>query len=416
MKSLAYILILLIIISCKKEVNSNGYELIGSESPFVGAIDTFKIQTNTSLFDTSQTNNPAYLLLGCNNDPVFGKSEASFCSQVRLVSTSPNFGELATLKIDSIVLSIKYDDLYGINKPLNFKVFRLNEDLVNKTYYSNSKVSDDGINLVLNTNNQITPRVKGSYYVNSLNDTIYDQLTIRLKNEFAEELINKSIENPSTFASIDNFNSWFKGLKVLAKNESQQANEGAIYYISSTPRITIFYKQGGLNKSYYFELNQNALRINLLSIENQFFESGKSVGVKNSNYYSQSNKLRSFLTIPTLSNISKNSVIHSGKLILPYDNSLSLIYNPGYQVSVSIPNSTTDDRLRIIGYGNIDTTNHVFIVDVREHIQSIVTGKRLNLGFYISPKDYSTSATRIKFLNEGNFVPKLYLKVSSFKQ
>jgi hypothetical protein len=95
---------------------------------------------------------------------------------------------------------------------------------------------------------------------------------------------------------------------------------------------------------------------------------------------------------------------------------LSVFYNPGYQVSVSIPNSDTDNRLRIIGYGNIDTTNRVFIVDVREHIQSIVTGKRLNLGFYISPKDYSTSSTRIKFLNEGTTVPKLYLKVSSFKK
>jgi hypothetical protein len=58
----------------------------------------------------------------------------------------------------------------------------------------------------------------------------------------------------------------------------------------------------------------------------------------------------------------------------------------------------------------------VFVVDLKEHIQSLVTGKRLNLGFYISPKDFSTSVTRIKFLNEGNFIPKLYLKVSSFKQ
>jgi hypothetical protein len=126
--------------------------------------------------------------------------------------------------------------------------------------------------------------------------------------------------------------------------------------------------------------------------------------------------LRSFITIPSLSNISKNSVIHSGKLVLPYDKTLSVFYNPGYQVSVSIPNSITDNRLRIIGYGNIDTTNHVFVVDLKEHIQSLVTGKRLNLGFYISPKDFSTSVTRIKFLNEGNFIPKLYLKVSSFKQ
>lgn len=226
MKTFLYIFFLCIVFSCKKEINNNGHELIDSESPFVGAIDTFKISTNTIAFDTSQTNNPAYLLLGCNNDPVFGKTEASFCSQLRLVTTSPNFGDLSLLKVDSVVLSIKYDDLYGVNKPLNFKVFKLNEDLINKTYYSNSKVTDDGNDLVFNTNNLITPRNKGSYFINSLKDTVYDQITIRLKDQLGEELIQKSNQSPSTFASIDNFNSWFKGIKVIAKNESQVENDG----------------------------------------------------------------------------------------------------------------------------------------------------------------------------------------------
>jgi hypothetical protein len=416
LKSLFYILFLFVIFSCKKEVNNTGYEVIGVESPFVGAVDTFKIHTNTLSFDTSQTNNPSYLLLGVNNDPIFGKTDASFCSQLRLVTTSPNFGDLSSLKVDSVVLSMKYDDLYGVNKPLNFKVLRLSEDLINKTYFSNTQISDDGNDLVFNSKNLVTPRSKGSYFVNSLKDTIYDQITIRLKDQLGEEIIQKSVDLPSTFASIDNFNAWFKGIKVIAKNEIKLDNDGAIYYISSPPRFTIYYSQGGVNKTFYFELNQNALRVNLLNFENKDYEAGKCIGLKNVNYFAQSNRLRSFITIPSLSNISKNSVIHSGKLVLPYDKTLSVFYNPGYQVSVSIPNSITDNRLRIIGYGNIDTTNHVFVVDLKEHIQSLVTGKRLNLGFYISPKDFSTSVTRIKFLNEGNFIPKLYLKVSSFKQ
>jgi hypothetical protein len=163
-------------------------------------------------------------------------------------------------------------------------------------------------------------------------------------------------------------------------------------------------------------LNQNANRVNLINYDNNQTESGKGLLIKDGNYFAQSNKLRSYLSIPSLSDISPNSVIHNGTLILPYDKSLSVIYNPGIQVSVSIPNSLTDKRLRIIGYGSIDTVNHVFIVDMREHLQSIITGKRLNLGFYISPREFSTTATRIKFLNEGTTVPKLYLKVSSFKQ
>ena len=416
MKKIIYIISLVLFISCKKEVNSVGYDLIDSDSPFVGAVDTFKINTKTISLDTAATNNPAYLLLGVNNDPVFGKTEASFCSQLRLVTTSPNFGDTSSIVVDSVVLSIKYIDYYGINKPLNFSVFRLNEDLKNQMYYTNSVISDEGVNLMLESNNTITPRDKGSSYVDNSNDTIYDQITLKLKKELGKELIKKSIESPTTYASIENFNTWFKGLKVIAKNESNNSNEGAIYYISTAPKLSIYYTQNGLRKKYYYELNQNANRVNLLKYNNNGFESGDGVGSKVGNYFSQSNKLRSFLTIPSLSEISRNSVIHSAKLVLPYDNTQDLIYNPGYQVSISIPNSISDNKLRVIGFGNIDTTNHVFIIDVREHIQSLITGKRLNLGFYISPREFSTTATRIKFLNEGTSVPKLYLKVSSFKQ
>ncbi len=417
MKKIVYICFLLVVISCKKEVNNNGIDILTPDEQFkVGAVDTFDIKTSTVAFDTAATNNPAYLLLGANNDPVFGKTVASFCSQMRLVTTSPNFGDLNTINVDSVVLSIKYSDTYGVNKPLRFSVFRLTEDLKSQTYYANSVISDDAINLLYDENKLITPRPIGAYFVTNSNDTIYDQITLKLKKEFGQELIQKSIESPITYASIENFNNWFKGLKVIAKNESVIENEGAIYYISSSPRLIIYYSQNGINKKYSFELNQNANRVNLINYDNNQTESGKGLLIKDGNYFAQSNKLRSYLSIPSLSDISPNSVIHSGTLILPYDNSLSVIYNPGIQVSVSIPNSLTDNRLRVIGYGSIDTVNHVFVVDMKEHLQSIITGKRLNLGFYISPREFSTTATRIKFLNEGTTVPKLYLKVSSFKQ
>lgn len=405
------------IISCKKEVNNNGIGILTPDEQFkVGAIDTFGIKTSTVSLDTAATNNPAYLLLGANNDPVFGKTVASFCSQMRLVTTSPNFGDLSSITIDSVVLSIRYSDSYGVNKPLKFSVYRLTEDLKDQTYYANSMIMDDAQNLMEDETKLVTPRSIGAYFVTKANDTIYDQITLRLKDEFGKTLIQKSIESPSTYASIENFNDWFKGLKVVAKNESVIENEGAIYYISSSPRLIIYYSQNAISKKYSFELNQKANRVNLINYDNAQFESGKGLLQNNGNFFAQSNKLRSYLSIPTLSDISRNSVIHSGKLILPYDKNLSVIYNPGIQVSVSIPNSISDNRLRVIGYGNIDTSNHVFVVDMREHLQSIVSGKRMNLGFYISPREFSTTATRIKFLNEGTSVPKLYLKVSSFKQ
>ena len=160
----------------------------------------------------------------------------------------------------------------------------------------------------------------------------------------------------------------------------------------------------------------NNTGVNLLASNYQAVKVSTAQGQRLAVDFAQANNLRSYLSLPSLDDINPNSVIHSAKIVLPYDHSDVVKFNPGYQISVSVPNSATDDRLRIVAYGSIDTTNHVFIVDLRDHIQSIVSGKRLNLGLYISPKDFSTTATRIRFLNEGDNAPKLYLKVSSFKQ
>ena len=414
MKYLIFILVFIVSISCKKEVNSSGYNLIGADPAMVGAVDTFTIRTSSRNLDTSATNSPAYLLLGSINDPVFGKTEASFCSQLRLITTSPDFGEISSLKIDSVVLSMRYLDNYGLNKPLKFDVFRISENLdINKVYYSNSKINCYSENLSINSNFK-TPLAPGKYFINQFKDTIYDQISIELDTMLGRELINKSKESPSTYASIENFNSWFKGLKIVAKNETQAYLDGAIYYISSAPRLTIYYKQGGENKQYYFELNQNAVRINLLDFNKFGYEVDKPLA--NSNFYTQSNSLRAYIELPYLSNISTNSVVHSAKLELPYDNTNNFIYSPGTQVSVMIENSTVDKRLRMIGLGSIDTIKKVFSIDLREHVQSVVSRKRINSGLYISPREFSTTATRIKFINSGEITPKLYLKVSSFKK
>lgn len=417
MKNLLFILsIIFLFTSCKKEVNSNGYDLLNSEDAFVGAIDTFTINSSTKVSDSIITSNPSYLFIGQMKDPVFGKVTAGFCSQLRLISLSPNFGDINSIEVDSVVLSINYIDKYGLDAPLIFDVYRITDDLKDQTYYSDSKISDDGFNLHLNKS-EILPRVAGSYFIDKYGDTIYDQITLKLDPKLGQELIQQSINSPTTYTSIDNFNSWFKGLKVKAYSDVLSDSHGALYYIANAPRLTIHYKVNGVNKKYYFELNKNGIRLNNIDFYRQGYEVESSIDKLNfKSFYSQSNQLRSTISIPSLTNISKNSVIHSAKLVLPYDYNNNLKYNPGYQISISVPNSESDDRLRVVGYGEIDTTNHVFIVDVRDHIQSIITGKRLNLGLYISPKEFSTTSTRIKFLNEGEYTPKLYLKVSSFKQ
>jgi hypothetical protein len=405
---------LVVLASCKKEVNSVGSDIIGSTSPYVGAIDTFTIHTSTKVEDSVFTDHPSYLLLGRMVDPTVGIVNAGFCSQLRLVSLSPNFGDLDQISIDSVVLSIKYIDSYGPQAPLKFEVYRLTQEILSSSYTNSSVVSDDGVNLAY-SDDMVTPRINGSSFVSSLGDTIYDQITIRLKNELGTTLIEQSKNSNSTYASVDNFNSWFKGIRVVAKNDQLVKGQGAIYYIATSPKITIYYKLGTQTKSYYFELNQNANRFNQLSFDSKGSDAENYIDkIDVESFYGQANHLRSYIEIPSLSKLSSKSVVHSAVLTLPYDNSDDVLYNPGTLISVSIPNSEYDNRLRFIQSGSIDTLNKIFTIDLRDHIQNLITGKRLNLGLYISPAEFSTTATRIKFLNKEGQKPKLYLKISSF--
>ena len=85
------------------------------------------------------------------------------------------------------------------------------------------------------------------------------------------------------------------------------------------------------------------------------------------------------------------------------------------QISIAIPTSATDPSLRVLGYATIDTLNKRYVIDIRDHMQSVVTLKRLNLGMVIAPKFFSTSAERIRFYNEfSELKPKLYIKYSSY--
>ena len=132
-------------------------------------------------------------------------------------------------------------------------------------------------------------------------------------------------------------------------------------------------------------------------------------------FYAQANNVRSTISFPYINSISKNSIVHSAQLVLPYNSIDSKHYFLSNEISIAIPTSATDPSLRVLGYATIDTLNKRYVIDIRDHMQSVVTLKRLNLGMVIAPKFFSTSAERIRFFNEfSELKPKLYIKYSSY--
>ena len=91
MKSRFLILILITLFSCTKEYNTIGTDILKSDTfkTNVELVPIHVVQKATPPFKSNAL--PAYQL-GSINDNLFGKSEASFITQVNLSEISPNFG------------------------------------------------------------------------------------------------------------------------------------------------------------------------------------------------------------------------------------------------------------------------------------------------------------------------------------
>ena len=112
-------------------------------------VDTFMLETYTVVEDSVITDNPAFSLLGSYNDPQFGTFDASFYTQLRLSGINPNFGDISTITVDSIVLGLEYAGYYGKFNQQTIEVYQLTESIdLDSTYYAFTSKTVNNVNLV----------------------------------------------------------------------------------------------------------------------------------------------------------------------------------------------------------------------------------------------------------------------------
>ena len=405
--------------SCKKDISSPGLNLLNSENNAFGSVDTFALKVGSIKVDPVTSSNPAYLMLGSYVDPVFGKYDAGFYAQAIISSLKPDFGDSTKkFSLDSLVLGMRFSDYYGKLDEQNFEVYELSEDLIaTKSYNTKSSVTfKSSDNLVLESKG-ITPKPQGYKCTDLLNDTIRDNIRLKLNTSLAYRFIKDSRDSSDNFATMAKFLTYFKGLHVKS-NSNQQSGEGGVMYFDS-PVLTMYYKLDNVPKKFSFVL-KGGVRFNHVAFDYTGTNVEKLVlgqVTDQKDFYAQANHVRGTVNLPTIKDIPKNSIIHFAKLILPVDNSSKYIYSYGSEIFVSIPNSSTDQTLRYLTSGELDTAYNGYVIDVRDHIQRVITGKRLNLPLVVSPKFFSSSAERIHFLGPktlGMDKPRLLIKYSTF--
>lgn len=422
------------IFSCKKKKSTIGQNSISSSEIINGiVIDTFSLTTYSEYADSVITSTGSTGLLGSYNDPDFGTVDAAIYTQLRLSSNSPNFGDINSIKIDSLILGLKYEGSYGSLDAQTFEVYELTDTMSLDTYYySFSEKSISSQNLVDPSFSTITPDPVSNIYIDTTETEA--QLRLKLDTTLAKNLITEAINNSTNFSSNELFSSYFKGLKINVNNAAQSEGDGAILYFALNDpesKMTIYYTQDGTNKTFDFLINSSAAKFNKVYIVN----TGKGVDnvvnnneLGSTNFYCQALKSRAIIEIPSIANLPTNIIIHEAKLILP--TTTSSIYGSGTEVSVATKLQKANS-LYNIGSGVFDESQDAFELDIKSYIQSILSEQRYpvtidntNLELliegtkiYVYPRFFNSSLNRIIFNGKNSLSgdkPKLTIKYTEF--
>ncbi len=431
--SATFLFAFFIVVACKKKESTIG---AGAYDPAellnAGAIDTFTLNTYTILDDSISTKNPLLNLLGEMNDETFGKVKASFYTQIRIASANPNFGDLSQISIDSFVLALQFSDYTGGLSTQTFEVYEVDEEISSDTavkYYEFSTVAVKPVNLVMPGKGTIKPDPIGDAIVDTV--SVAPQMRIHIDTNLARSLMVESASGSSAFTSSDNFVEFFKGIQIITNNPPQSSGQGSVYSFdtkSTASKLTIYYKKLELvngvltpvKKLYDFIINNNCQSFNHVEFDRAGTKVQGVLANPNSGlqeFYTQSYGLRGVVEIPGLSNISKKTVIHKAVLDLPIQYQTGSIYNPGIGIFYFNKRGINPEWLPFIYPAAISDFTKSITYDLRNVVQSIVSGDRENQPIYITPQRSVISMDRIIFngRNTLNKVkPKLYIIYTEF--
>ncbi len=419
--SATFFLVVSLLISCKKRESNIGKDVLDPNELLGSAqVDTFQLTTFAYAEDSVISDNPAFALLGSYNDPKFGTVNANFYTQLRLSGLNPNFGDLATLAIDSVMLGLEYAGYYGEFSPQTVEVYEMTESIdIDSTYYSFTTKNTSSTDLVEPGYGTFTPNPEGITVIGT--DTVDTQLRIKLKNSLGTQMITEASSGGTNFSSNENFLSYFKGLHVRVNNGSQLSGKGGVFYFNINDplsKLTIYYSQDGEQKTFDLLINSECADFNHVDINN----AGKPVeNVLNdtisgqTEYYAQAFKSRAVVKIPGMKKLPKNAIIHKAQLVLPVQYQTGAKYLPSDELSVAIQE---DGKLSGIGvFGIFDYALKQYTVDVRTYLQALVSGQVSTDELIFSPRLFITSSDRVIF-NGPNTInkkkPKLIVTYTTF--
>ena len=416
----AILLLLVVAWGCKQGDQTLGVDLL----PGVKILDTRYHQEKTSISTSVYTDTkirvdrPKYNLLGSFNDPVFGRTDASFVAQFRL----PFYRAfLPTAAIDSAVLIMTYKTIYGDTvSSQNLQVYELASSLnYEAKYLSSFNVGNLAATEPIGTGNFIPKFRTDSTKV----DTTTQVIRVRLKNSFGSSLLGIDSLN---LASSDLFLNVFKGLYIRSTPISRKGtlvsiiNAPMANTTESNPRIFLYYHDAKSDtRSYGCEITANSA--NVASYVHDYSNAKFYTNLNKENntdsliYIQPTGGIKSKILVPSLSTWkdSANYAINKATLTFHADTIMSdsRRYEMPKRLYLTLDSLGTeifpaDTKLSSSYYGGFyDATTATYSFNVTQHLQQIITGKKQNYAFYLVQSERNFSAKRVVLKGLGSSKP-----------
>ena len=395
----------LFLAACKEDKGNIGLGVLPDDE-FLNT-DTLEtpITAYSAKHDSLITSNVSINMLGCLNDPIFGKTQAGIYTQFCLSSFAVNFGDSVT--VDSLVLTLVYAGYYGDTlNSFKLNVYELEEDMSkSEKYYSTSSIRHKGVSLTENPNLYISPRPTtktdtsaSSYY-----------LSVRLDTNFAvSKFISKSKDN-SVYGSDAKFMNYFKGLFLEATDITGNGCLVSLNMKHTLSGLTIYYSNSqrkGLK--YSFNLNDSTAHFGMFNhadyanatsnLRDQL--AGNHESAKEVLYGQAGAGIKILLNFPQLKETFKGKkvVIHRAVLTASFKDDALANYAPP-----SALNITSHSELGLGGFmpdyflelehqngyfgGKYNQTKKEYAFHITRYIQSIVDGtwEDYPLSLHVSP-------------------------------
>jgi hypothetical protein len=396
-------LTLLMLGGCKKNDESLGLDLLPGSNIIDSRYsnETGTISSYTFTDNKIRVDEPGFNIFGSFNDPLFGRTTASFAAQFRL-PYYPSYGQDAVL--DSTVLSLVYRKVYGDTlTPQQVKVYKLVQPLnVNAHYLSSfdpkTLTNDTVIGMA-----DFTPKFRTD---STGQDTVVQEIAVRLDDNVGNLLLHA---DSLDMVNNDAFLNYFKGLYV--ESQPLQSGGGLVYLKAQASQLKVYYHTADADSlAFAYQLTPNSADVPYFQHDyaNAWFADHlNQENVQDSLVFVQpTGGTKVKIDVPSLDNWvdSTNCLINKATLTFHADTTMSDFhqYPMPSQLYLKIIQDDgseafpIDSQLSLAYYGGIyNSTDATYTFNITQHLQQILDGSVQNLGFYLVAANRKSSADRV---------------------